>query len=313
MNIKFNLMADSKYFDIIIIGGSYAGLSAAMALGRAMRNVLIIDSGLPCNRQTPHSHNFITQDGEKPDVIAKTAKAQVFKYETIKFQHGIATNGRKTENGFVITTQSGEEFSSKKLIFATGVKDIMPAINGFSECWGISVIHCPYCHGYEVRGSKTGILANGNFALHYAQLIRNWTKDLTIFTNGESTLSQEQTEKITKHGIPIIEKEIAYLKHEKGNVRQIVFKDDSSFEIQAIYSRPDFEQHCKIPEILGCELTEHGYIKVDLFQKTTVENVFACGDNANMMRSVANAVATGNFVGAIANNIMTEEEFNHYG
>jgi thioredoxin reductase len=306
---KFSSMTNNKNFDVIIIGGSYAGLSSAMTLGRALRNVLIIDSGLPCNRQTPHSHNFVTQDGEKPSVIAEKAKAQVLKYDTVKILNDLAVSGKKTENGFTIATKTGEEFTTKKLIFATGVKDIMPEIKGFSECWGISVIHCPYCHGYEVKSEKTGILADGNFAFHYAQLIRNWTKDLTIFTNGKATLTQEQSDKIAKHNIPIIEKEIAYLKHENGNVQQIIFKDNSTFDLKAIYSRPNFEQHCKIPEILGCELTEQGFIKVDMFQKTTVTNVFACGDNASPMRSVANAVATGSLVGAMVNNGMTEEEF----
>jgi thioredoxin reductase len=306
---KFNLMADSKNFDVIIIGGSYAGLSAAMALGRALRKVLIIDSGLPCNRQTPHSHNFITQDGEKPIVIAEKAKKQVLNYSTVQLHTDLAVSGNKTEKGFEITTRSGTVFTGKKLIFATGVKDIMPNISGFSECWGISVIHCPYCHGYEVKSEKTGILANGDFAFHYAQLIRNWTKDLSIFTNGKSTLSQEQTDKISKYKIPIIEKEIASLTHENGNLRQIVFNDHSTVELKAIYSRPDFEQHCKIPEILGCELTEQGLIKVDMFQKTSIADVFACGDNASPMRSVANAVATGNFAGAMVNNLMTEAEF----
>jgi thioredoxin reductase len=302
-------MAEEKNFDVIIIGGSYAGLSAAMALGRALRNILIIDSGLPCNRQAPHSHNFITQDGEKPHVIAEKAKKQALNYSTVKFHTNLAVSGRKTENGFEITTQTGNAFTSKKLIFATGVKDIMPEIKGFSECWGISVIHCPYCHGYEVKSDKTGILANGQNAFHYAQLISNWTKDLTIFTNGKSELSQEQSDKIAKHNIPINEKEIAYLKQENGNVKQIVFKDNSTFELKAIYSRPDFEQHCKIPEMLGCELTEQGHIKADMFQKTTVNNIFACGDSASPWRSVANAVATGNFTGAMVNKEIIEEEF----
>jgi len=306
---KYNTMADNNNFDVIIIGGSYSGLSAAMALGRALRNVLVIDSGLPCNQQTPHSHNFITQDGEKPNVIAEKAKKQVLKYDTVKFLNDLAVGGKKTENHFLITTQNNETFITKKLIFATGVKDIMPQIKGFSECWGISVIHCPYCHGYEVNAEKTGILANGDLAYHYAQLILNWTKELTIFTNGKSSFSKEQTDKISKHNIPIFEKEITHLKHENGNVKQIVFKDNSTFDLKAIYSRPAFEQHCKIPELLGCELTEQGYIKVDMFQKTSITNVFACGDNTSPMRSVANAVATGSLVGAITNNLMTEEEF----
>ncbi len=302
-------MTQNKSFDVIIIGGSFAGLSAAMALGRAMRNVLILDSGLPCNHQTPHSHNFITQDGENPSLILQKAKAQALNYSTVKFRNDLALSAKKSENGFSVVTQAGEEFSAKRLIFATGIKDIMPNIKGFSECWGISVIHCPYCHGYEVKKERTGILANGDFAFHYAQLIWNWTKDLTIFTNGEATLTKEQLNKITGHNIPVIEKEIAYFKHEKGNIQEIVFKDLSTIDLKAIYSRPNFEQHCKIPEMLGCELTEQGLLKVDMFQKTSVDHVFACGDNASPLRAIAHAVATGNIAGAVLNNELTEQEF----
>lgn len=306
---KFNRMTGNKNFEVIIIGGSYAGLSAAMALGRSLRNVLIIDSGKPCNRQTPHSHNFITQDGIKPNLLSGKAKEQVLKYETMKFLNDLAISGKKTEDGFIITTKTGATFLTKKLIFATGIKDIIPEIKGFSDCWGISVLHCPYCHGFEVKNEKTGILADGNFAYHYAQLIRNWTKELTIFTNGKSSLTQEQRDRITGHNIPINEKEIAYLKHENGNVRQIVFTDDETFDLKVVYSRTDYEQHCKIPESLGCELTEQGLLKVDMFQRTSVPNIFSCGDNSSAMRSVANAVSTGNVAGAVINNAMTEEEF----
>jgi thioredoxin reductase len=306
---KSDLMKDHKNFDVIIIGGSYAGLSAAMALGRALRKVLLIDSGRPCNRQTPHSHNFITHDGEKPAVIAEKARSQVLNYSTVKFHNDLAVSGKKTENGFSVTTQAGTVFHAKKLIFATGVRDIMPEMKGFPECWGISVIHCPYCHGYEVKGRRTGILANGNMAFHYAQLIRNWTKDLTVLTNGAADFSPEQMEKFSRHHIRVIEKEIAGLNHKNGHLSEAVFKDNSVFELEAMYSRPAFEQHCKIPEALGCEMTEQGLLKVDMFQKTSVPDVFACGDNTSMMRSVANAVSAGNIAGAVVNNGMLEEEF----
>ena len=302
-------MTDNKNFDVIIVGGSYAGLSAAMALGRALRNVLIIDSDLPCNRQTPHSHNFITQDGKKPNDIAEKAKGQVLKYDTVKFLTDLAVKGTKTDEGFEISTQSGKIFSAKKLVFATGLKDTMLNIQGFSECWGITVIHCPYCHGYEVKNQKTGILANGYGAFHLARLIHNWTKDLTIFTNGKSQLTQEQTDEIKRHNISIVEKEIISLRHKDGVVEEIIFADNSTFELKAIYSRPPFEQHCKIPESLGCELTEQGLIKVDTFQKTTVDNIFVCGDNTNPLRAVPYAISTGNIAGVILNNEMTQEEF----
>lgn len=302
-------MTDNKNFDVIIVGGSYAGLSAAMSLGRALRTVLIIDSGLPCNRQTPHSHNFITQDGEKPSVIAEKAKGQVLKYDTVKFITDLAVDGKKTDKGFEISTQSGKTFSAKKLVFATGLKDIIPNIKGFSECWGISVLHCPYCHGYEVKNQKTGILGNGDFAFHFVQLIRNWTNNLTLFTNGKSELTQEQTDKIKGYNISIVEKEITSLKQKDGVVEKIIFADNSTFELKAIYSRPPYEHHSKIPELFGCELTKKGLIKVDALQKTTVDNIFACGDNTTPLRSVPYAVSAGSIAGVAINNAMTEQEF----
>ncbi|HEX8279285.1 MAG TPA: NAD(P)/FAD-dependent oxidoreductase [Segetibacter sp.] len=302
-------MIESKNFDVIIIGGSYSGLAAGMALGRALRQVLIIDSGKPCNKQTPHSHNFLTQDGETPTEIAALAKQQVERYNTIEFFNGLATNGTKTENGFEIQVASGETFHGSKLIFATGIRDILPDIDGFTACWGISVLHCPYCHGYEVRNEKTGILANGEYGYELSQLISNWTNDLTLFTNGTSTLTDEQTEKLEKHQIKIVEKEVERLEHIKGSIQNIVFKDGTKSSVKAIYARSPFEQHCTIPESIGCELTDEGYIKVDPFQETTVKGIFACGDNAARMRTVANAVAMGTTAGITVSKKMIFEEF----
>lgn len=302
-------MTDKKNFDVIIIGGSYAGLSAAMSLGRSLRNVLIIDSGLPCNRHTPHSHNFITQDGEKPGVIAEKARKQVLNYSTVKLQNDLAVSGEKTESGFSITTQLSREYNAKKLVFATGIKDTMPDIKGFAECWGISLVHCPYCHGYELRNLKTGIMANGERALHLASLVYNLTKDVTVLTSGKADFNPEQITKLSSHNIKIIETEISEIEHHDGHVKNVFFKDMSGIAFEGVYAALPFTQHSDIPASLGCEVTEQGYIKVDGFQKTTIEGVFACGDNSAMMRSVANAVYSGNVVGAMVNKELVEEKF----
>jgi thioredoxin reductase len=301
-------MTDRR-FDVIIVGGSYSGLAAGMALGRALKQVLIIDSGRPCNRQTPHSHNFITQDGKTPREIATLARQQVEKYDTVVFFNGLAVNGTKTENGFNIRTESGETFNAKKLIFATGVKDVMPAIDGYAECWGISVLHCPYCHGYEVRNERTGILGNGENGVEFATLISNWTKDLTLFTNGPSTLTPEQTAKLESNAIKIVETEIEKLEHINGYLQNIIFKGGTASSVKALYARNPFEQHCTIPETLGCELTEDGYIKIDPFQKTNVPGIFACGDNTTRMRAITNAVAMGTTAGVMASKEIIFEAF----
>lgn len=300
---------DQNNFDVIIVGGSYAGLSAAMALGRSLRKVLVIDGGSPCNRQTPHSHNFITQDGETPHAIAAKAKAQVLKYTTVKFLDGIAIDGKKNADGFSITTQAGAEFMAKKLIFATGIKDTMPDIKGFDACWGISVVHCPYCHGYELRGQNTGIMANGAKAMHLASLVSNLTNKITILTNGTSELTEEQRNKLQGHAIDVIETALEQVDHENGQVKSVTLRNGHIIHFDALYAALPFTQHSDIPVTLGCELTDQGYIKTDAFQKTTVAGVFACGDNAAMMRSVANAVYGGNITGAMVNKELTEERF----
>ncbi|ROH90298.1 NAD(P)/FAD-dependent oxidoreductase [Chryseobacterium cucumeris] len=300
---------ENKNFDVIITGGSYSGLSAAMALGRSLRNVLVIDNGKPCNRQTPHSHNFVTHDGKTPAEIAKLAKQDVGKYDTVRFYNGTVVKTSKANEGFVIETSTGEKFYAKKLILASGVKDIMPDIPGFAECWGISVIHCPYCHGYEVKNEITGILSNGDMAYEFSKLIFNLTKNLTLFTNGKAVLSDEQLEKLKNNNIILNEDEIKEVKHENGFIQKIIFKNGKEVPLQALYAKIPFEQNINVSDDLGCELTEQGFIKVDIMQKTTVSGLFACGDNVTMMRSVANAVAQGNFAGAMVNKELSDDEF----
>lgn len=302
-------MENDTKFEVIIIGGSYAGLSAAMALGRSLRKVLIIDGGLPCNRQTPHSHNLITHDGEKPAVIAAQALEQVLKYETVKIINDFATHGIQTSDGFQIQTQSRAQFYSKKLIFATGVKDLMPEIDGFSDCWGISVIHCPYCHGYEFKNKKTGIMSNGDHAFHITQLVHNLTDDISILPRGKANFDDTELNKLNQHHIKIIETDISKIEHDNGAVKSVVFTNGSSVNFDTVYAHIPFEQHSDIPLSLGCELTEDGHIHVDHFQKTTISGIYACGDNSTPFRSVANSIASGNTAGAMVNMDLSQEAF----
>lgn len=302
-------MKHQNLFDVIIIGGSYAGLSAAMALGRSLRHTLVIDNGKPCNVQTPHSHNFLTQDGSSPSEISTLAKNQVEEYETVEFHDGKAVTAQKTDFGFEITNENGEKFSSKKLVVAAGIVDEIPDIKGFQESWGISLIHCPYCHGYEYKGKKTAIIANGDRAVHLASLVKNLTKDVTIITRGKVNFTNEQLEKLKNNQIEIIETEITELKHENGYVKSMAFEDGKEINFEAVYGAFPFLQHSDIPKDLGCEFTEFGHLKTDQFQKTNVPGLFVCGDNSSMMRSISNAVMTGNVTGAMVNMELVTDRF----
>ncbi len=287
-------------YDAVIIGGSNAGLSAAMSLGRALKRVLIIDSGLPCNRQTPHSHNFITHDGWRPAEIHGVAKTEVLNYDTVQWLSDTVSAVTGSNNQFEVTVdRQSNIIKAKKLLFATGIKDLMPNIPGFAECWGISVIHCPYCHGYEYRGQTTGIMMNDEHAADFARFIQNWTPDLTLFTNGPSKLTPEQTHATLNRNIRVIENSITGIDQSGGQITQIRLADGRVHFLDALYARVPFEQHCRIPEQLGCKLTEQGYIEVTDQKRTTVPGVFAAGDNTSPMRSVAAAVGAGNLAGAM--------------
>lgn len=298
-----------KSYEVIIIGGSYAGLSAGMSLGRSLRNTLIIDSGKPCNRQTPHSHNFITHDGKTPKEISELARKQVEAYDTVKFYEGSVVKLRRINAEFEAEISTGEKFYAKKLILASGLKDIMPDIPGFAECWGISVLHCPYCHGYEVRNEVTGILSDGDMGFDFSKLVYNLTKDLFLLTNGKSVLSSEQKLKLAENNISLVEDEVEKIEHNNGDISKIIFRTGKEISLKALYAKVPFQQNIDVSGDLGCELTEQGFIKVDFMQKTNIPGIFACGDNVTMMRSVATAVAQGNFTGAVVNKELVEEEF----
>lgn len=306
-------MTEPQFYEVIIIGGSYAGLSAAMALGRSRRRVLIIDDHKPCNRQTPHSHNFITQDGQTPAAIAAAARQQVSNYPTISWLDTRATGAERVAEGIAIHTEASATVTAKKLLLATGVKDIALAVPGFEACWGISALHCPYCHGYEVRDEVLGIIAAGDMAFEYAKLIHHWSRRLTLFTNGAAGLLPEQMESLQAHGIAVVADEIAEMVHQDGYVQHLLMKDGTRHELKAVFGRGGIVLRDGIAASLGCALVTEGMamglIQADDMGKTSQPDIFAAGDNSNPMRSVAVAVAAGNKAGAFINRELIQEAF----
>lgn len=304
-------MDKNKMYDALIIGGSYSGLSAALALGRSLRQVLIIDSGTPCNKSAPHSHNFLTRDGSRPEEITRIAKEDVLRYPGIDFMEGNAVYANKTQDHFTITLEDKSSYTAKKIIIASGIKDIMPepVIPGFNECWGISILHCPYCHGYEFKNKATALFANGEAAYDYAQMISNWTDNITILTNGSSEFSKKQSEKLKDKKIPVIEKTIASVNHVNGYITSVTFQDNEEIKVEALYAHLEYEQASTIPIQLGCKFTETDHIKIDEFHHTNINGVFAVGDAASMYRSISNAISAGTIAATKLNKDLIEEAF----
>ncbi len=289
-----------------------AGLSAALVLGRSSRSVLVVDSGKPCNRQTHHSHNFITRDGETPAQLTKLAREQALAYQTVHYLNGRVNTLSKNAADFDLTTDSQIRIKARKVLLATGLEDIMPPIDGFAESWGISVLHCPYCHGYEVRNQPLGVLITGEHTVDYVGLIHHWSQNLTLFTNGTGTLAPDQRSALNRLNVPIIETPIARIKHEHGLMNAIMLQDGRQVDLRALFAPVPFRQHSDLAQQSGCTLTPTGLIQVTLVGQTSVPGLFAAGDTSSPMRQLAVASASGVAAGAGINRELVTEEVAAY-
>ncbi|XDD45662.1 NAD(P)/FAD-dependent oxidoreductase [Leptospira sp. WS39.C2] len=297
-------MESIQTFDIAIIGGSFSGLSAALSLVRSLRKIVVIDSGKPCNQNTPASHNFITHDGSSPGLIREKAIANLSKYPNFHSMSGEVTSIDKSENGFLLHGDGIPKIQTEKLIFATGLKDVFPEIPGFAESWGKSVIHCPYCHGYEFVGKTTGLWMNENGVLEHAKFLKHWSKELTLFTNGPIQFSYDEESALKKEGVSIVTDKVKSLKHIDGNLTSIQLESGKEIPMLALYAKVQMIQHSKLPESLGCKLLPSGHLEVSNLYETNFPGVYAVGDMASMFRSVAHAVHSGNIAGAMLNRAM---------
>lgn len=291
-----------KLYDVLIIGGSYAGLQAAMTLGRCMRNVLVIDNDESCNRFAPQAHNLITYDDTEPDKIRRWAREQVLLYPTVTSQKGKITSVKKDSDIFITTDEQGNNYISKKLLLATGLKDVFPDIAEFETCWGRSVVHCPYCHGYEVRGKELGLMANANATKEFLPLVFNWSEKLTLFLRYDEELPDETKEFLEAHKIKVTNAVITSLQHEHGYINTVITDDGKEHHLDALFVSLPCEQQTDIIEQLGITLDDSGFIETNVVGCTNVPGVFAAGDCTTPMRAISIAIAAGYKAGIGINN-----------
>ncbi|RZK60618.1 MAG: NAD(P)/FAD-dependent oxidoreductase [Hymenobacter sp.] len=285
--------------DVLIIGGSYAGLSAALALGRARRTVLVLDSRRPRNRFTPHAHNLLLHDGDAPADLAARARQQVAAYPTVQLLEAQATTAAQQPDGtFEVATEAHGTFRARRLLLATGLRDELPPVSGFAECWGKSVIHCPFCHGYEVADQPTGIWNNGDEVGHQVRMLRNWTRELTVFTNGPATFGPEVHQLLATHGLALEETPVAALLHQGGQLTALRLADGREHPLPVLYARLPAQQSSSLGQQLGCALTEQQLLRINETNQTTVPGVYAAGDCCSALPQLALAIAAGNLVGA---------------
>lgn len=284
--------------DVIIIGGSYAGLSAGLQLARARRKVLVIDAGQRRNRFAARSHGFLTQDGSKAEDIAAEGRAQLMEYDTVEWLNASAEAVQAVEEGFIVSTRNRGRHQGRRLILASGVGDALPAVPGLLERWGVHVFHCPYCHGYELDQGRIGVLATSEMSMHQALLLPDWGPT-TFFLNDAFQPDAKQLEQLRSRDVSIEAGPVSCLEGDKVDV---VLDDGRRFALAGLF----LASRTQLPEIVkdvGCEL-ETGplgrFVKTDALKATTVPGVFACGDAARPAGSVALAVADGALAGTAA-------------
>ncbi len=290
------------HYDVIIIGGSYAGLSTALALGRARKQILIIDAGQRRNRFAHEAHGFLGQDGRAPDAIAAVGRAEVAAYPSVAFLEGSAAAAAPHEQGFAITTADGATHTAARLILATGVVDELPDLPGLREGWGNGVYHCPYCHGYEVADRRLGVLALMPFATHQANMIPDWGPT-TFLTNGVVQLTADERAALEARGVTIEETPVAEVLNAGDGLAGVRLTDGRTVALDALFTGVPTRLTSPLAAQLGCAIDDTlggPIIRIDAMGQTTVPGVYAAGDATNMMKSLPGAVASGYFVGAVA-------------
>ena len=282
--------------DVIVIGGSYAGMAAALQLARARRNVTVIDAGQRRNRIASHSHGFLGQDGVDPAAIHAGAKQQLLAYPTVSWVEGTAIGITGQKDNFRIAIGDGETIAGRRILLATGVIDHLPGIPGLAERWGQHVFHCPYCHGYELDQGRIGVIATGPMSVHQAQLLPEWGA-VTFLTNGALSLDPAQRDDLLSRGVVIEETPITRL----TGVADVELRDGRVLPFAGLFTATRTEPASPLAEAAGCALTETpmgSQIATNDSKETSIPGIFACGDTARTPHSVSLAVGDGAWAGA---------------
>lgn len=288
--------------DVIIIGGSFAGISAATYVARARRSVCVIDAGAPRNRFADHSHGLFGHDGMKPADMLANARTQLSAYREVKFIEGSAVDARTQGDGFAVTLATGETLTARRLVLAYGMHDELPDIPGVAERWGKSVAQCPYCHGYEFGGRRLGVLYHSPLSMHHVQIVSEWGPTV-YYLNGAPMPEGKELAALAAHGIEIEPTRVTAFHGEGEGLESVELEGGKSRPIDALFlgTRPHFNSD--IAGQLGCEIDDGiagSIIRTDMTKMTTVPGVFAAGDITRLAYNVTWACSDGVMAGSAA-------------
>jgi thioredoxin reductase len=300
---------DKARYDVIVVGGGAAGLSAALVLGRARRRVAVVDAGAPRNAPAAHMHGFLSRDGMPPAELLKAGRAEAAGYG-VDFIAGQAVS---VEPGFTVALADGGTLTARRLLISTGATDDFPAIPGLRERWGVDFLHCPYCHGWEVRDQPLGMLGASAGSVEHAQLVRQWSSDLIFFTHAYD-LAEAEREQLQARGIRVVDGEVRGIVVQDDRLKGVVLGDGRTVERTALFVRPEIRPRLAgLAEQLGLELDGGGFIRIDDIGRTTVAGVWAAGNVANPRAQVITAAGEGSAAAIAINADLVDEDVRDAG
>ncbi|MEM9069800.1 MAG: NAD(P)/FAD-dependent oxidoreductase [Myxococcota bacterium] len=291
--------------DVLIVGGGPAGLSAALALGRARKRVLLCDAGAPRNALAVHLQNFVTRDGTPPSEFRAIGRAQLKTYPTVEVRD---TRVHAIRQGHTFQVElENETVHARRILLCTGMIDEMLPLEGFADLWGHAIYQCPYCHGWEVRDRRWGYLALGPHMLPFALQLRGWTDQVTLFTNAAFELPVEMVERLSSAGIQVEEEPIARLVAEGHQLTSVAFQSGRSVECDVLFAHPP-QHHVKLVDSLGLALDDMGFVQVDpMTRETSVPGIYAGGDLITRMQTAVLAAGSGMMAAAMLNHALNDE------
>jgi thioredoxin reductase len=295
-------------YDVAIIGGGAAGLSAALVLSRARRAVLVIDAGAPRNAPAAHMHGYLSRDGLPPGELVAAGRREVNGYGGEIVEGTVTELVPDGQHGFTTILGGGQQIAARSLLVTTGLRDELPDIPGLRERWARDVLHCPYCHGYEVRDRPLGVLGGAPGAVRYAQIVRQWTHDLVYFTAPDTLTVAERTQ-LEARAIGVVEGVIEQLVIDDADrLRGVQMHDGCVIPRDALFVPPRFVPNSGLLVGLGCDVDADGWVAVDSTGRTSIEGVWAAGNVVDPRAQVITAAGAGSAAAIAVNADLVDED-----